>query len=147
LNNRFDGNGIKADECVVVHDLIQLMAEYQDQLNLALNLQESSAIEIKGKDGTARYPNQLALMTELLNLATANQEMVRAALVSSLVAQGQTSELIAALGLPSVTKTLPIQIGNKIEQLPYQGIAPHRSISQEIATCTQNVGIVLGQVI
>jgi hypothetical protein len=147
LNNRFDKDGVKADECVVIHDLIQLMAEYQDQLNLSLNLQESSAIEIKGKNGVARYDNQLALMTELLNLATANQDMIRAALVSSLVAQGQTSELIAAMGLPSVTKSLPVQIGNKLEQLPYTGVAPHRSISQEIATCTQNVGIVLGQLI
>lgn len=147
LNNRFNGDKVVADECVVIFDLLQLLAEYQDQLNLAMNLQESSAIEIKGKDSTARYSSQLALMTELLNLANSNHDTIRAALTSSLVAQAQTSEIIAALGLPSVTKTLPIQMGNKIEQLPYQGVAPHRSISQEIATCTQNVGIVLGQVI
>lgn len=147
LTNRFDGDKVVADECVVVFDLLQVLAEYQDQINLALNLQESSAIEIKGKDKTARYPSQLALMTELLNLATSTHDSIRAALTSSLVAQAQTSEIIAALGLPSVTKTIPIQMGNKIEQLPYQGVAPHRSISQEIATCTQNVGIVLGQVI
>lgn len=147
LNNRFDGDKVVADECVVIYDLLQLLAEYQDQLNLALNLQESSAIEIKEKDKSARYPNQLSLAIELLNLANSNHDTIRAALVSSLIAQAQTSEIIAALGLPSVTKTLPIQIGNEIEQLPYQGVSPHRSISQEIAICTQNVGIVLGQVI
>lgn len=147
LNNSFDGDKIKNDRCVIVQDLPQLLAEYQDQINLAMNLQESSAIEIKKDKETARYPNQLALLVEILNLLNANNDMTRSGLVSSLVAQGQSSEIIAGLGLPSVTKTLPIEICNKVEELPYKGISPHRSISQEIATCTHNVGIVLGQLI
>jgi hypothetical protein len=73
--------------------------------------------------------------------------MTRAALVSSLVTQSQTNELIAGLGLPSVTKTIPIKIGKKVRQVPFKGIAAHRSIAQEVATCTYNVGIVLGQVL
>jgi hypothetical protein len=148
INNYFKGNKISNDRCVIVRDIPQLLAEYQDQLNLAIGLQESSAIEIHKTDGSAaRYPNQLALSTEILNLTTATNELIRNALNSSLIAQAQTSELIAALGLPTVTKTLPIQVGNKIEQLAYQGVSAHRSISQEIATCTNNVGIVIGQLI
>jgi hypothetical protein len=147
LNNSFSGDKVTADQCVLVHDIPQLLAEYQDQLNLALGLQESSAIEIKSATSTARYHNQLQLLIELLNLAKSNHAAINAALISGLVSQGQTSELIAALGLPTVTKTIPIQIDNQINHLPYAGIAPHRSISQEIATCTANVGIVLGQLI
>jgi hypothetical protein len=147
LNNRFNGDKIANDECVIVKDLPQLLAEYQDQINLALGLQESSAVEIKNNSETSRYSNQLAMLSELLNLASSNHDMIRAALISSLIAQGQTSETIAALGLPTVTKTLPIDVDGKITHLPYKGVAPHRSISQEVATCTQNVGIVLGQLL
>jgi hypothetical protein len=147
LNNRFDGDKIAHDECVIVKDLPQLLAEYQDQINLALGLQESSAVEIKNNSETSRYSNQLSMLSELLNLASSNHDMIRAALISSLIAQGQTSETIAALGLPTVTKTLPIDVDGKITHLPYKGVAPHRSISQEVATCTQNVGIVLGQLL
>jgi hypothetical protein len=147
LNNAFTGKEITANECVLVRDLPQLLAEYQDQINLALGLQESSAISVETQNGTAKYQNQLAVMTELLNLSISNRDMIRSALVSVMVAQGQTSEIIAGMGLPSVTKTIPIEIDGKISDLPYQGIAAHRSLSQEIAVCTQNVGIVAGQVL
>jgi hypothetical protein len=147
LNNRFDRNKIVNDECVIIRDFPQLLAEYQDQINLALGLQESSAFEITNNTETSRYSNQLSILSEILNLSTSNNDMVRAALISSLVTQGQTSETIAALGLPTVTKTIPIDVDGKINHLPYKGVAPHRSISQEVATCTQNVGMVLGQLL
>jgi hypothetical protein len=147
LNNAFTGKEITANECVLVRDLPQLLAEYQDQINLALGLQESSAISVETQNGTAKYENQLAVLTELLNLSISNHDMIRSALVSVMVAQGKTSEIIAGMGLPSVTKTIPVEIDGKISDLPYQGIAAHRSISQEIAVCTQNVGIVAGQLL
>jgi mannose/fructose-specific phosphotransferase system component IIA len=74
-------------------------------------------------------------------------EMTRSNLVSSLVTQSQSSEIIAGFGLPSVTKTIPIKIGKSVSQLPFKGIAAHRSMSQEIATCTYNVGLVTGQLL
>ncbi len=147
INNRFSGNNIVADQCVIVNDLLQLISEYQEQVNLSLGLQESSAIAINSENGVSRYPNQLAVMTELLNLANANHDLIRSTMVSSLVTQGQTSELIAGLGLPSITKTLPLKIDGSVSHLPYKGIAAHRSISQEVATATANIGIVLGHVI
>jgi hypothetical protein len=147
LNNKNDGKQVTANECVLVKDLPQLLAEYQDQLNLALGIQESSAISVETQNGTAKYENQLQVLVELLNLSITNHDLIRSALVSSMVAQGQTTELIAGMGLPSVTKTIPIKIDGKISDLPYQGIAAHRSLSQEIAVCTQNVGIVAGQLI
>jgi hypothetical protein len=147
INNRFKDGKIVSDECVIVKDFIQLLGEYQDQNNIALGLQESSAIVIAEDDKKAQYHNQLQVLVELLNLANSSNEMLRNLLISSLVTQGQSSEMISALGLPSVTKTIPIKLDGKIADLPYKGVAAHRSISQEIATCTQNVGLVLGQLI
>jgi hypothetical protein len=147
LNNRFKGNKIVADECVVVKDFIQLISEYHDQDNLAFGIQESSAIEINTESGTARYNNQLEILVDLITTVKDSQEMIRAALVSGLVTQGQTTEIIGGLGLPSVTKTLPITIDGKNKAIPYKGIAAHRSISQEVATVAYNVGIVTGQLI
>lgn len=148
VNNRFKNKGgIVSDQCVVLQDMPDMIQEYFEQANLALGIQESSAIEIK-QDGTAaRFSSQLEMLVELINLMSSGNEMVRAALVSSLVTQSQTNELIAGLGLPSVTKTIPIKIGSRITQVPFKGIAAHRSISQEVATATYNIGIVLGQVL
>jgi hypothetical protein len=148
INNRFKKKGeIVSDQCVVLQDMPDLIQEYFEQANLALGIQESSAIEIK-QDGTAaRFNNQLEILIELLNLLSSGNQMTRAALVSSLVTQSQTNELIAGLGLPSVTKTIPVKIDKKVQQVPFKGIAAHRSISQEIATCTYNVGIALGQLL
>jgi hypothetical protein len=148
INNRFKNKGeIVSDQCVILQDIPDLIQEYFEQSNLALGIQESSAIEIK-QDGTAaRFNSQLEILVELVNLMSSGNEMTRAALVSSLVTQSQTNELIAGLGLPSVTKTIPIKIGKKVSQVPFKGIAAHRSISQEVATCTYNIGVVLGQVL
>jgi|GEM_PF-4546434 len=147
LNNRFSKDGIVSDQCVIVHDLLQLISEFHDQTNLAFGIQESSAIEVNNDAGTAKYNNQLEILVDLITIVKDSQEMIRAALVSGLVTQGQTSEIIAGIGLPSVTKTIPIKIDGKNTQLPYKGIAANRSLSQEIATCTYNVGIVTGQLI
>lgn len=148
INNRFDKQkGVVSDQCVVLQDIPQMMQEYFEQSNLALGIQESSAIEISNGKTKARYNNQLELLVELVNLASSGNEMIRSALVSSLISQSQTNEIIAGIGLPSVTKTIPIQIGKKVHQLPYKGIAAHRSLSQEIATCTYNVGIATGQLL
>ena len=148
INNRFNKKGeIVSDQSVIVQDIPDLVQEYFEEANLALGIQQSSAIEIKQGNKVARFRSQLEILMELLNLLSSGNEMTRAALVSSLVTQSQTNELIAGLGLPSVTKTIPIKIGEKVTQLPFKGIAAHRSISQEIATATYNIGIVLGQVL
>ena len=151
INNRFNNkNEIVSDQCVIVQDIPQLMQEYFEQINLALGLQESSAVEIKqGEKGEtkARFNSQLEILIELLNLMSNGNEMIRSTLVSSLISQSQSSEIIAGLGLPSVTKTIPIKIDKKVHQIPFKGIAAHRSISQEVATCTYNIGVVLGQVL
>jgi hypothetical protein len=148
INNRFKNKDeIVSDQCVIIQDIPQQIQEYFEQINLALGIQESSAIEIKQGDTTARFNSQLEILIELVNLLSSGNEMTRAGLISTLITQSQTNELIAGLGLPSVTKTIPIKIDKKVHQVPFKGIAAHRSISQEIATCTYNVGIATGQLL
>jgi hypothetical protein len=147
ITNRFKKKEIVSDECVVIPDLLSLINERFHQLNIALGIQASSAIEIKDDNGTARYNNQLELMLEMVNLLTSQHKMIESSLVSGLVTQSQSNEIIAGLGLPSVTKTIPIEIDKKVQHIPYKGIAAHRSISQEVATCAYNIGIVTGQLI
>jgi hypothetical protein len=147
ITNRFKGDEIVSDQCVILHDFVQVIQEYFEQANLALGIQDSSAININQDGKTAIFNNQLELLVELVNLMSSGNQMIRAGLISSLVSQSQSNEIIAGLGLPSVTKTIPFKLGKKVEHLPYKGIAAHRSISQEIATCTYNVGIATGQLI
>jgi hypothetical protein len=147
ITNRFKKDKIVSDQCVILQDIPQIIQEYFEQSNIALGIQESSAVEIKQQDGTARFNNQLEMLVELVNLMSSGNEMIRAGLVSSLVSQSQSNEIIAGLGLPCVTKTIPIKIDKQVLHLPYKGISAHRSISQEIATCTYNVGIATGQLL
>jgi hypothetical protein len=147
ISNRFNKDEIVSDQCVIVHDIPQKLDEYFDQINLALGIQESSAVQIVAGDKVARFNNQLEILVELVHLLSSMNEMTRSNLVSSLVTQSQSNEIIGGLGLPSVTKTIPIKIGKSVSQLPFKGIAAHRSISQEIATCTYNVGLVTGQLL
>jgi hypothetical protein len=146
-NNKFKSDQIVSEECVIVRDIPQLIAEFHDQCNLGLGIFESSAVSIDTDAGKARYNNQLEMLVDLVSTIKDLQEMVRSTLFSSLATQGQTTEIIGGLGLPSVTKTIPIDIKGKNYQLPYKGISPHRSISQEVATCTYNVGIITGQLL
>jgi hypothetical protein len=147
ISNRFVKDKIVSDQCVIVQDIPQKIDEYFEQINLALGIQESSAVQIVEGEKVARFNNQLEILVELVRLMSSMNEMTRSNLVSSLVTQSQSSEIIAGFGLPSVTKTIPIKIGKSVSQLPFKGIAAHRSMSQEIATCTYNVGLVTGQLL
>ena len=96
INNRFKGKDeVVSDQCVIVQDVLQLIQEYHEQHNLAVGIQESSAIEIKEGKNRARFDNQLGLLVEMFNLLTSANEMTRASLISSLVSQSQTNEIIA----------------------------------------------------
>ena len=98
INNQFNGDKIESDQCVIVYDILQLIQEYHEQHNLAVGIQESSAIQIKEGKNRARFDNQLGLLVEMFNLLTSANEMTRASLISSLVSQSQTNEIIAGLG-------------------------------------------------
>jgi hypothetical protein len=146
--NGFNSKGkIVSGGVAMIHDIPQLIVEMQDQLNMALGLQESGAIEIKDGDRTYRYPNQLALLTDLALSVAAIHQLAHQAYVSSLVCQQQTKEIISGMGLPTVNRSTNITIDNKLEQVPYWGVAPQHSLARKIDTVAYNVGIVTGQLI
>lgn len=146
--NGFDSKGkIVSGGVAMIHDIPQLIVEMQDQLNMALGLQESGAIEIKDGDRTYRYPNQLAILTDLALSVAAIHQLAHQAYVSSLVCQQQTKEIISGMGLPTVNRSTNITIDNKLEQIPYWGVAPQHSLARKIDTVAYNVGIVTGQLI
>jgi hypothetical protein len=148
LPNTFDRQGnVVSGGVAMVHDLPQLLAEIHDQLNISLGIQESGAIEIKDGDRIYRYPNQLALLTDLALSCAATHQLAHQAYLSSLVTQQQTGEIISGLGLPTVSRVTNVAIDNKLQQVPYWGIAPQHSIAKKVDTVAYNVGVLLGQVI
>ena len=146
LNNHFGKDGVESGGVVGVADLPQLMLEVLDQLNLSLGVQESSAIEIKHDGQTHRYPNLLALVTEIAIHQFNQSQYSKSTHISSLVTQQQTGEIIGGLGLPTVSKQLLRTVNGNNAAIPYWGIAPQASLAKKIDTCTYNVGLVLGQV-
>jgi hypothetical protein len=146
LNNHFNNDKIEDGGVVSVPDLPQLMLEVLDQLNLGLGIQESSAIEIKHDGQTHRYPNLLALVTEIAIHQFNQSQYSKSTHISSLVTQQQTNEIIGGLGLPTVSKQIIRTVNGKNAAIPYWGIAPQASLAKKIDTCTYNVGLVLGQV-
>lgn len=146
--NAFNASGeIVSGGVAMVHTIPELLSEMQDQLNIALNLQESGAIEIKDGDRTYRYSGQLQLLTDLALSVSAIHQLVHQGYISSLVTQQQSGEIIAGMGLPTVSRVTNIAIDNKLEQIPYWGIAPQHSLARKIDTVGYNVGIITGQLI
>jgi hypothetical protein len=147
LPNHFDRNAIKEGGVVAVHDLAQLMLEILDQLNLAIGIQEAGAIELKHEGQIHKYPNLLALTTDIAIHQFNQTSYAKSTHISSLVTQEQTKEIIGGLGLPTVAKSIRRKVNGKVAGIPYWGIAPQASLARKIDTCTYNVGIVLGQVL
>jgi hypothetical protein len=128
---------------VAIHDLPQLLCEVLDQLNSALNLQESTSIQVKDGNQTYTYPNQLAALTEILTCLIPQRRQVREIWASSIVTQKSVNEVIAGMGLPVVSKQLAIN--NQL--LPYWAIQPDKSLVREISASTHNSGIATGQLL
>lgn len=147
LPNHFDRNAIKEGGVVAIHDLAQLMLEILDQLNLAIGIQEAGAIELKHEGEIHKYPNLLALTTDIAIHQFNQTSYAKSTHISSLVTQEQTKEIIGGLGLPTVAKSIRREVNGKVAGIPYWGIAPQASLARKIDTCTYNVGIVLGQVL
>lgn len=147
LSNKFDKKGIIDGGVMGIHDIPQLILECLDQHNLAIGLQESSAIEIRNGDQVYRYPNQLALLTDIFIHQVNQSKYAKSTFISSLVTQEQTKEIIGGMGLPTIQKTIPNMINGSLARIPFWGIAPQASLSRKIDTCSYNVGVVLGQLI
>jgi hypothetical protein len=143
LPNRRKNGKWEAGGIVAVHDIPQLVTEVLDQLNQALNIQDSTSIQIRDGVDTYEYPNQLALLSEIATGAIQQRRQVREIWASSIVCQQSINEVIAGIGLPAVSKS--ITINN--QKIPYWGIQPDKSLQREIATVAYNVGVATGQLL
>jgi hypothetical protein len=143
LPNRKTAAGYQNGGRVAVHDLPQMLSEILDQLNQALNIQESTSIQVRDGDNTYTYPNQLALLTEMGTAMIQMRRQTREIWGSSIVTQNSVNEVIAGIGLPTVAKTIAVNG----QPVPYWGIRPDRSITKEIAAVNQTAGTVLGQLL
>jgi hypothetical protein len=147
LPNKFTPNGITAGGYRQVKDIPQILAELHEQANSAMGYQEGTAIEIKLDDKTYRYPNQLALLTELFVTAKQTATYSKGAFFSSLIGEQSIKEVIGGLGLRTVDKFIEFTVAKKTVKLYYKGISASQSIRRKLSAVTTNIGIAIGNII
>jgi hypothetical protein len=145
--NKFSPNGTVAGGYRKVKDIPQLLAELHEQANAAMGYQEGTAIEIQLDGQTYRYPNQLALLTELFVTAKQTATYSKGAFFSSLVGEQSIKEVMAGLGLRTVDKFLEFNVAGKTAKLYYKGISASQSIRRKLSAVTTNIGIAIGNII
>jgi hypothetical protein len=147
LPNKFSTSGTVAGGYRKIKDIPQLLAELHEQANAAMGYQEGTAIEIQLDGQTYRYPNQLALLTELFVTAKQTATYSKGAFFSSIIGEQSIKEVIAGLGLRTVDKYLEFKIAGKAVKLYYKGISASQSIRRKLSAVATNVGMVLGNII
>ena len=145
--NKFSPSGTVTGGYRKIRDIPQLLAELHEQANSAMGYQEGTAIEIKLDGQTYRYPNQLALLTELLVTAKQTATYSKGAFFSSVVSEQSIKEVVSGLGLRTVDKFLEFKVSGKVVKLYYKGISASQSLRRKISAVTTNVGIVIGNII
>jgi hypothetical protein len=129
-----------------VKDIPQLLAELHEQANAAMGYQEGTAIEITVDDETYRYPNQLALLTEIFVTLKQSGVYSKGAFFSSVVAEQSIKEVIGGLGLRTVDKYLEFKIAGKTAKLYYKGISASQSIRRKLSAISTNIGTIIGNI-
>lgn len=147
LPNRFSPKGTIAGGYRKIKDIPQLLAEFHEQANGAMGYQEGTAIEIQLDGEIYRYPNQLALLTELLITAKQSAIYSKGAFFSSLIGEQSIKEVIAGLGLRTVDKYLEFKVAGKMVKLYYKGISASQSVRRKLSAVATNVGIAIGNII
>jgi hypothetical protein len=146
LPNKFSQNGTVAGGYRKVRDIPQLLAEFHEQANAAMGYQEGTAIEIQLDGETYRYPNQLALLTELFVTAKQTATYSKGSFFSSLIGEQSIKEVIAGLGLRTVDKYLEFSVAGKAVKLYYKGISASQSVRRKLSAVATNVGMIFGNI-
>lgn len=147
LPNKFSRDGTVPGGYAKVRDLPQMMAELHEQANAAMGYQEGTAIEIKLDGQTYRYPNQLALLTELFVTAKQTATYSKGTFFSSIVAEQSIKEVMAGLGLRTVDKFLEFKVGKKAARLYYKGVSASQSVGRQLSAISTNIGMIIGNII
>jgi hypothetical protein len=146
LPNKFSSNGTAAGGYRKVRSIPQLLAEFHEQANAAMGYQEGTAIEIQLDGETYRYPNQLALLTELFVTAKQTATYSKGSFFSSLIGEQSIKEVIAGLGLRTVDKYLEFSVAGKAVKLYYKGISASQSVRRKLSAVATNVGMIFGNI-
>ncbi len=146
LPNKFSMNGTVAGGYRKVKDIPQLLLDLHEQANAAMGYQEGTAIEIQLDGETYRYPNQLALLTELFVTAKQTATYSKGSFFSSLIGEQSIKEVIAGLGLRTVDKYLEFSIAGKAVKLYYKGISASQSVRRKLSAVATNVGMIFGNI-
>jgi hypothetical protein len=146
LPNKFSPNGPTAGGYRKLRNIPQMLAEFHEQANAAMGYQEGTAIEIQLDGETYRYPNQLALLTELFVTAKQTATYSKGSFFSSLIGEQSIKEVIAGLGLRTVDKYLEFSIAGKAVKLYYKGISASQSVRRKLSAVATNVGMIFGNI-
>jgi hypothetical protein len=146
LPNKFSPNGTEAGGYRKVRDIPQLLAELHEQANSAMGYQEGTAIEIQVDGQTYRYPNQLALMTEIFVTLKQSAVYSKGAFFSSVVGEQSIKEVIGGLGLRTVDKYVEFTVAGKIVKLYYKGVSASQSIRRKMSAMATNIGTIIGNI-
>ncbi|WP_309732419.1 hypothetical protein [Chamaesiphon sp. OTE_75_metabat_556] len=146
MPNKFSPNGTTAGGYRKVRNIPQLLAEFHEQANAAMGYQEGTAIEIQLDGETYRYPNQLALLTELFVTAKQTATYSKGSFFSSLIGEQSIKEVIAGLGLRTVDKYLEFSVAGKAVKLYYKGISASQSVRRKLSAVATNVGMIFGNI-
>jgi hypothetical protein len=146
LPNKFSPNGTTAGGYRKVRSIPQMLAEFHEQANAAMGYQEGTAIEIQLDGETYRYPNQLALLTELFVTAKQTATYSKGSFFSSLIGEQSIKEVIAGLGLRTVDKYLEFSVAGKVVKLYYKGISASQSVRRKLSAVATNIGMIFGNI-
>jgi len=123
----FGRKKLEAGGAVLCHTLPQMLAEYLDQLDASLGLQEGAAFEIQNTDGSrkiAQFEGLHALLADVAYSVSQISQNSSQAQISSLKTQAISKEILRGLGLPIVTKTFSLDVGEKKKaRVPFPGLA------------------------
>jgi hypothetical protein len=132
---------IKPGGYVLCENLMQVFAEYRDQDDAALGLQEAGANAIPNADGSGKiitYEGMHSLLAEIAYTSSKLSQIASQTNISSATSQALLIDILLATGLPTVPKTFPIYVGGKEPaRMPYPGLAA------DAPTLTKQIGWVL----
>jgi hypothetical protein len=152
LPDKFDPekSEISGGNVVLCENWPQLIQTILEDLDLALNLQESAAGAIPAGDGSGRvmlYQGLGELVAELAYGQSRISGHTSRTLISSQVTQATTAEVLKGLGLPLAVKTFEQRLGegeSDLAQVPFPALeAGAPTITAQMGWLLQNLGLLL----
>ena len=143
----FGNTTVESGGAVLCHTIPQMIAEYMDQLDAGIGLQQGAAFKLPNAQGTkiVEFEGLHALTAEIGYTLSQISEDTTKAYILGLTNQAENRETLRGLGLPIETKQMDVEFGNSKKQVPYVGVADGSpSISKLIGWVLRNVAILVG---